>query len=962
MLHPDPRVRIRSPLPKGILAALLALASCGAHPNQTSSESATGSASLSVRQLAALNISSVTVSVTSSALPATKTVFLSKSGSTGTWDALIGSLPVAGDYVFTANATDLTSGLSYNGSASGIAIVKDTVTTVIIMAQQVGAPPPFNNAVPVIDSLVLSSTSILPGATLSINATAHDPNPADTIAFAWSASPAKTGFSAPTSATTTWTAPATEGDQTLVLTVTDNHGASISASIIVHVSASNSRGQADVNVTFNTWPVVTDLLASPGYVVLGSPNALTVKASDADNDALSYVWSSSCLSAVYSSTTASTSVSLPTTATDKSCDFIVTVSDGRGGSTTGQTTLLVGKPVAIGAPVIVDSVQSASSVDINGSVNLAVEASDPQGSLLSFQWKAATGSLSNQVDGPVTSHVLWTAPTTASTTYTVSVIVTSAAGASTQFDFTIAAASACKSPASTAWKFGLMGDTQWTTSDPAGTNPTTVAKSIIDQISPQFIAAHVKFVIQVGDLADTGNDADETVRAHAAQSLYNDGIGFFPMRGNHETYGIGNSYAIPVLQSLYPQTRGLSQTFGATNFSSPTSVSTELDGMSYSFDYNNARFVIIDPWVTASRDLSKAGYDFGYSIAEQQPWISNRLDKATRGTDHAFVMSHQPLIAENHQDTMFQGYTNANPDMQNAFFASLQSNNVKYYLSGHDHINQHSIIASPDGLSSVHELISASDSSKFYTPKALTDANWFGQKTRETSVAQEGYTVGYYIFTVDGPNVTVDFYSDTHGNWQSDASYPLGTGRSDTNITPNFTFAKKQTWGYSQNGTEFLVAQGASYPTTPYTFSGTTAKFLAGTNTSTAMDLSHRALPHAVDIGWSAATCATSSAILSLWGTSDIGSSSGDSVVLSMSFDSSTVSNALLNSGNFGLAAQDSSGNWTSAVAQNVGGTPAFVLGAWNTGYGLGTFGVDPITNTAWAVVNHAGRFAVTRF
>jgi len=962
MLHPDPRVRIRSLFPRGVLAALLALSACSGQSNQTSSESATGSASLSVRQLAALNISSVTVSVTSSALPATKTVSLSNSGGTGTWDALIGSLPVASDYVFTANATDLTSSLSYSGSASGIAIVKDTVTTVIIVAQQVGAPAPFNNAVPVIDSLVLSSTNILPGATISIHATAHDPNSADTIAFAWSGSPATSGFSAPTSATTTWTAPATEGDQTLVLTVTDSHGASISASIIVHVSASNSRGQADVSLTFNTWPVVTDLIASPGYIVLGSPNALTVKASDADGDALSYVWSSSCVSAVYSSTTASTTVSLPITATDKSCDFIVTVSDGRGGSTTGQTTLLVGKPVAIGAPVIVDSVQSVSAVDINGSVNLAVEASDPQGSTLSFQWKAATGTLSNQVDGAVTSHVLWTAPAAGTTTYTVSVIVTNAAGASTQFDFTIAAASACKSPASTAWKFGLMGDTQWTTSDPAGTNPTTVAKSIIDQISPQFIAAHVKFVIQVGDLADTGNDADETVRAHAAQSLYNDGIGFFPMRGNHETYGTGNGYAIPVLQSLYPQTRGLSQTFGATNFSSPTSVSTELDGMSYSFDYNNARFVIIDPWATPSRDLSKVGYDFGYSITEQQPWISSRLDKATRGTDHAFVMSHQPLIAENHQDTMFQGYINANPDMQNAFFASLQSNNVKYFLSGHDHINQHSIIASPDGQSSVHEIISASDSSKFYTPKALTDANWFGQKSRETSVAQEGYTVGYYIFTVDGPNVTVDFYSDTHGSWKSDGSYPLGTGRSDTNITPIFTFAKKQTWGYSQNGTEFLVAQGASYPTTPYTFSGTTAKFLAGTNTSTATDLTGRALPHAVDIGWTAATCATSSAILSLWGTSDIGSNSGDSIVLSMSFDRSTVSDATLSSGNFGLAAQDSTGNWTSAVAKNVGGTPAFVLGAWNAGYGLGTFGVDPNTNTAWAVVNHAGRFSVTTF
>jgi hypothetical protein len=527
------------------------------------------------------------------------------------------------------------------------------------------------------------------------------------------------------------------------------------------------------------------------------------------------------------------------------------------------------------------------------------------------------------------------------------------------------AIASCTPPASTAWKFGVMSDTQWTTADPAGQNPTTVAVSIIDQLNPQFIKAGVKFVIQVGDLADTGDDADETVRAQAAQPLYDAGIGFYPMRGNHETYGTGNNFAIPIFQSLYPQTRGLSQTFGATNFSSPTDVSTELDGMTYSFDYNNARFVVVDPWVTPSVDVSAAGYDFGYSITQQQPWISSRLNLSTRGTDHAFVLSHQPLMAESHQDTMFQGYTNANPDMQNAFYASLQNNGVKYYLSGHDHMNQHSIIASPDGTSSVHELIGSSDSSKFYTPKVVTDPNWFGQKSRETPVAQELYTVGYYIFTVDGPNVTVDFYSDTHGNWQSDANYPMGTVdpvNYPINVTPTFNFVKKQTWGYSTNGTDFLVVEGASYPSTPYNFAGTTAQFLSGKNASTALDHTGRALSHDVAIGWSSATCATASAIMSLWGTSDIGAASGDTIALSMSFDRMSISNAALVSGYFGLATQDSSGNWVSAVSQNAGGTPTFVFGAWNAAYPLGTYGIDPTTNTVWAVVNHAGRFAVAAF
>jgi hypothetical protein len=929
-----------------------------------------GSADVSVQALSAVPLGPVTVTISGPALYAPKPVTLSPQGSGGSYGALISSLPAGSNYTFTVSASDTSNVLAYVGQATNVAILHNHVTTVAITAQSVNAPADFVNTVPVIDSLVVSSTNIAPGATITAKVQAHDDQVKDTITYAWSANPAGAGFSAPTAATTTWTAPASEGDVTLTIQVKDNHDATTSASIVIHVSNANGTGQADVNVKFNNWPVVSDVLATPGWITLGAPTGLSVTASDADGDALTYLWSTgtTCAAGTFTSASSATpSFTLSASATDTYCEFDVAVSDGHGGTTHGTLYLPVGAPVSIIAPAIVDAAQSALVVDPSATVAFSVEAMDPQAGTMTFVWSTSAGSLSGQSDTGTTSQVSLTAPATGSTDLVVSVVVTDAVGASKKYDFSVhtaALASVCTPPTSSAWKFGVMSDTQWTTADPASQNPTTVAVSIIDQLNPLFIQAGVKFVIQVGDLADTGNDADETVRAQAAQQLYDAGIGFFPMRGNHETYGTGNSFSIPILQTLYPQTRGLSQTFGATNFSSPTSVSTELDGMSYSFDYNNARFVIVDPWVTPSVDISQAGYDFGYSITQQQPWISSRLDKSTRGTDHAFVLSHQPLMAESHQDTMFQGYTNANPDMQNAFYASLQSNNVKYFLAGHDHMNQHSIIASPDGLSSVHELIGASDSSKFYTPKATNNATWYGQKVRETAVAQELYTVGYYIFTVDGPNMTVDFYSDTHGNWQSDASYPMGAGNAayPINVTPVLTFAKKQTWGYSSNGTEYLVAEGASYPTTPFTFSGTTAQFLAGKNTSTATDFISRALTHAVDIGWDAPTCATSSAILSLWGTADIGSSSGDTIALSMSFDRNSVSDATLVSGNFGLAAVDSAGNLTGAVAQDVGGTPNFVFGPWNASYTLGTYGVDPDTNTVWAVVNHAGRFAAGRF
>jgi hypothetical protein len=235
-----------------------------------------------------------------------------------------------------------------------------------------------------------------------------------------------------------------EGDQTIVLSVTDNQGASSSATTVVHVLAANGRGQADINARFKTWPVVTDMVATPGYLALGSPTSLAVTASDADGDVLTYAWTSNCVGGDSASVSgAFTSFLLPVGADDTSCDLVVTVSDGRGGSTTGQTTLPVGKPTAIEAPTITGGVQSVAEVEAGGSVNFSVDATDPQGGTLAFRWLSAAGVISNQVDGAETSQIIWTAPTIVAATFTVSVIVTDAAGASTQFDFFVAGACRC---------------------------------------------------------------------------------------------------------------------------------------------------------------------------------------------------------------------------------------------------------------------------------------------------------------------------------------------------------------------------------------------------------------------------------------------------------------------------------------------------------------------------------------
>ena len=66
------------------------------------------------------------------------------------------------------------------------------------------AAGPANRA-PTITSLVASAPNVVPGATVSLAATAVDPDAGDTMTYAWSASPGGGSFSAHTALSTVWT-------------------------------------------------------------------------------------------------------------------------------------------------------------------------------------------------------------------------------------------------------------------------------------------------------------------------------------------------------------------------------------------------------------------------------------------------------------------------------------------------------------------------------------------------------------------------------------------------------------------------------------------------------------------------------------------------------------------------------------------------------------------------------------
>jgi hypothetical protein len=200
----------------------------------------------------------------------------------------------------------------------------------------------------------------------------------------------------------------------------------------------------------------------------------------------------------------------------------------------------------------------------------------------------------------------------------------------------------------------------------------------------------------------------------------------------------------------------------------------------------------------------------------------------------------------------------------------------------------------------------------------------------------------------------VDHYSSPNGC----------NGDCDLTATPALTFTKRETFGYSLNGQEFLVPQGGSYSVVEDSFKDTTAKILSGINSSTGTVLDGRPLTQTVDTGWTPDSNwdILASNILTLWGMENsLGSDQTDVFTLSISYDHDRFRSWNLGKGGFGIATRDADGNWVNAVGMNFGGTKKFVLGPWNPSYELGTYGVDPRTHTAWAVINYNGDFAVAR-
>ncbi|NOJ91434.1 kelch-like protein [Corallococcus coralloides] len=425
----------------GLTVALLA--GCGV----SSSDTGTARFAVSVPQSLSSNIARVAVA---SGGPDIRTVWVDLAPTDGVWGGTIGNIPAGTGRAFAARAFDASGTLLFAGSADGVTIAAGQTAFVAITLQQLDPPPPFENEAPIIDSLVASTPFPPPfpvGGTLFLRASAHDPNPGDTLTYAWSATAGS--FSSISESFAVWTAPDSPGIQTITLTVTDSRGLSSSAQLAVNVQP--EEGEAELSISFNSSPQVSSITATATRLAVGQPTTVSAQATDPDGDSLSYAWSASCAGTWVdaSSSTARFTPSLLPAGACNNCRLTVSVADGHGGRNSGTVALCVSDtpPSNHLEPVVLRSYRSSDTAQPGDVLTYEVAASDPEGSALTFSWEATAGTPGTPTGDATHSRITWTAPSCIQVAApAITVTLTNAFGLTATRTFTVAGLPACSIP------------------------------------------------------------------------------------------------------------------------------------------------------------------------------------------------------------------------------------------------------------------------------------------------------------------------------------------------------------------------------------------------------------------------------------------------------------------------------------------------------------------------------------
>lgn len=297
-----------------------------------------------------------------------------------------------------------------------------------------------------------------------------------------------------------------------------------------------------------------------------------------------------------------------------------------------------------------------------------------------------------------------------------------------------------------AFTFVAWGDTK---------DDTNTLKSI----SPQVVSLNPVFDIYSGDLESDGfTQSGMDAWKNAINGGTNNGLfdRTLPVRGNHDDH-LSNSASN---WANYYSMASTVQHVGGTNY-------TELNGdLTYSFDYENSRFIGVDV-VGDSSLLSSA----------QISWIDGRLtDAESKGLTHAFIYFHGPIycVAEHCSCSTTTGCV---PSSAINLISVINKHPiVTATFHGHEHVMTYTRLTNariPQLTRTLDEFVAGDAGAGPDSPISSARYDYWMSTSDNKG--------GFLLIDVNGPTVTVNFY---HGGNTTAAHSVTLTKSSSGTISP----------------------------------------------------------------------------------------------------------------------------------------------------------------------------------
>src|SRR5204862_323008 len=213
-------------------------------------------------------------------------------------------------------------------------------------------------------------------------------------------------------ASVTFTPPAVVSTTTftIALTVDDAHGGTATGNTSVKVSRHNTAPQITAGPS-----------ASPDSITDVQTSTLSVTATDANGDALTYAWTPG--GGTISGTGASVTFPPPAVVSTTTFTIALTVDDAHGGTATGNTSVKVSRHNTAPQITAGPAASPDSITDVQTST-LSVTATDANGDALTYAWTPSGGTISG-----TGASVTFTPPAVVSTTtFTIALTVDDAHG------------------------------------------------------------------------------------------------------------------------------------------------------------------------------------------------------------------------------------------------------------------------------------------------------------------------------------------------------------------------------------------------------------------------------------------------------------------------------------------------------------------------------------------------------